>query len=498
MRALSIAAVVACLLAALPFNTYAGDEPVSIRAEFRDSDAKMVIAFIAEQAAANVIVSPKVAGQVTLRFKDVPWRAALEQVAATVGAKVVEERGGILRVVPSGGAPRGASADEWIRLGQERRERDRADIAALERLRAEIEAERERLERAREEANAKRVDLTERAAALRSLYEGLESKDAVVQLHDVRDLIEKHPQLPARVQVVAPHASVELKKGVIILRAAPEAQRRVRLMLTELRKAAAAKGPDGKGKARRVTVRAGEAPPVLVVGQEGKTRPTVLVGRTDEDGRTVYEFVDAETGRKYRVEDGKVVALDGDGKPVQDPKEAPSRYVVTKDGRYEVVVQKDREGRYVARTKSKKPFTVKVEQKCEPIVKESIGIAGVVGTAKGFRGGKAREARAAVERFKFDEAALKAFKRAQDLETAAKHLEAAGDETAARDLYRRAKEAYEQAKRRTATRTAEGSLLDAVSALRRDVNQLRGEVRELTGLVRRLLGERAPAAGRAR
>ena len=45
------------------------------------------------------MVAPEVAGTLTLRLSDVPWRDALEVAVKTLGYTVVEEKRGILRVV---------------------------------------------------------------------------------------------------------------------------------------------------------------------------------------------------------------------------------------------------------------------------------------------------------------------------------------------------------------------------------------------------------------
>ncbi|MCA8973929.1 MAG: hypothetical protein KDC98_04370 [Planctomycetes bacterium] len=68
---------------------------------FDDADVLKVIDTIAKIGGANIVVSPDVAGTVTLRVRDVPWRTALAVAVKQVGAHVVEEDRGILRVVPN-------------------------------------------------------------------------------------------------------------------------------------------------------------------------------------------------------------------------------------------------------------------------------------------------------------------------------------------------------------------------------------------------------------
>jgi type IV pilus assembly protein PilQ len=64
-----------------------------------DQDIRAVIAIIANTAAANVTIGKEVQGMVNVRFKNVPWRDALDATAKTLGYVVIEEKRGILRVV---------------------------------------------------------------------------------------------------------------------------------------------------------------------------------------------------------------------------------------------------------------------------------------------------------------------------------------------------------------------------------------------------------------
>jgi type II secretory pathway component GspD/PulD (secretin) len=76
------------------------ERPRPITFAFKDEDVKNVISTIADYASANVIISEKVTGTVTLTLNETPWRESLEQVVRTVGFALVEENYGILRVVP--------------------------------------------------------------------------------------------------------------------------------------------------------------------------------------------------------------------------------------------------------------------------------------------------------------------------------------------------------------------------------------------------------------
>jgi type IV pilus assembly protein PilQ len=67
--------------------------------EFRDAPIEQVIGDIAKVSGANIVISPLVKGTISVRFNGVPWRDALDVVAKTLGAVVVEEGHGVLRVV---------------------------------------------------------------------------------------------------------------------------------------------------------------------------------------------------------------------------------------------------------------------------------------------------------------------------------------------------------------------------------------------------------------
>lgn len=65
----------------------------------KDTDIREVIDLIGKVSGANIVVAPEVAGTISIRFNDVPWRDALEVAVKTLGYTVVEEARGILRVV---------------------------------------------------------------------------------------------------------------------------------------------------------------------------------------------------------------------------------------------------------------------------------------------------------------------------------------------------------------------------------------------------------------
>ncbi len=74
-------------------------KPPRVTFDFPNADINEIIGTIAKVSGANIIVSPEVAGTLTVRLNDVPWRNALEEVVKTRGYTVVQEQRGILRVV---------------------------------------------------------------------------------------------------------------------------------------------------------------------------------------------------------------------------------------------------------------------------------------------------------------------------------------------------------------------------------------------------------------
>jgi len=73
--------------------------PPRVTFDFPNADINEIISTIAKVSGANVIVGPEVAGTLSVRLNDVPWRNALGEVVKTRGYIVVEEARDILRVV---------------------------------------------------------------------------------------------------------------------------------------------------------------------------------------------------------------------------------------------------------------------------------------------------------------------------------------------------------------------------------------------------------------
>lgn len=82
-----------------PGGVWIVTKPPRVYYDAKDQEIADVIDLIARQVEANVVIAPEVTGTVSVRFNGVPWREALEVLAKTRGFTVVEEKGGVLRVV---------------------------------------------------------------------------------------------------------------------------------------------------------------------------------------------------------------------------------------------------------------------------------------------------------------------------------------------------------------------------------------------------------------
>lgn len=74
-------------------------KPSPVTFTFTDRPIGEIIDTIGSTSGANIIVSPEVTGNLSVRLKDVPWRDALESIVKARGYTVVEEAHGILRVM---------------------------------------------------------------------------------------------------------------------------------------------------------------------------------------------------------------------------------------------------------------------------------------------------------------------------------------------------------------------------------------------------------------
>ncbi|HEU4394947.1 MAG TPA: hypothetical protein VFS92_05220, partial [Planctomycetota bacterium] len=76
------------------------EKPPRVSFSFEQAEISKVIRTIAALAGANIVADPDdVKGLVTVNLIDQPWRRALTAIVGTKGYQVVEETGGILRVV---------------------------------------------------------------------------------------------------------------------------------------------------------------------------------------------------------------------------------------------------------------------------------------------------------------------------------------------------------------------------------------------------------------
>ena len=98
--ALDIAAEkLGCVIAERQGGVLVVTKPPPITLEAKNEQITEVLDTIAKAGGANVVIASEVVGTISVRFKGVPWRDALDVVAKTRGYTVVEERGGVLRVV---------------------------------------------------------------------------------------------------------------------------------------------------------------------------------------------------------------------------------------------------------------------------------------------------------------------------------------------------------------------------------------------------------------
>lgn len=73
-------------------------QPPRVSMDFTDADIRVVLDILARQSGQNIVISPRVTGRVTLTLRAVDWREALDTIAASVGAQVVQAGDRLLRV----------------------------------------------------------------------------------------------------------------------------------------------------------------------------------------------------------------------------------------------------------------------------------------------------------------------------------------------------------------------------------------------------------------
>jgi type IV pilus assembly protein PilQ len=94
-----VAEKVGAIVEARTAGVLAVTRPQRVDFEFPNADIRQVIDTIAKFGSANIVMAPEVTGTISVRFKGVPWREALDVVAKTLNFTVVEEGHGVLRVV---------------------------------------------------------------------------------------------------------------------------------------------------------------------------------------------------------------------------------------------------------------------------------------------------------------------------------------------------------------------------------------------------------------
>ena len=99
-EALELAAELAgCVVEERTAGVLVVDRPPRVDFAFDNAELRQVIDTIIKLSGANIVVAPEVAGTLSLRLTNVPWRDALDVAVKTLGYVVVEEDRNILRVV---------------------------------------------------------------------------------------------------------------------------------------------------------------------------------------------------------------------------------------------------------------------------------------------------------------------------------------------------------------------------------------------------------------
>lgn len=69
--------------------------------QFQSADVRSVMTFLADHGGVNVVVSPDVDGNVTIKLSDVKWREAMDIIGRTYNLAIVDEPGNYIRVLPA-------------------------------------------------------------------------------------------------------------------------------------------------------------------------------------------------------------------------------------------------------------------------------------------------------------------------------------------------------------------------------------------------------------
>ncbi|UCD63534.1 MAG: hypothetical protein JSW34_12430 [Candidatus Zixiibacteriota bacterium] len=93
--------------------------------QYQSADIKSVFTFLADYGGVNVVIAPDVSGTVTIKLRDVQWRAAMDIIGRTYALAVVDEEDGYIRVLP-------AEAYRKEVTEQEKHKKETRELAALE------------------------------------------------------------------------------------------------------------------------------------------------------------------------------------------------------------------------------------------------------------------------------------------------------------------------------------------------------------------------------
>ncbi len=433
--ALWIALLVVVLIAA-PLTGHADDDERGklIDVTFEDTPVRTAITQVAEQAGANVIVSPKVKGGITLKLHSVPWRQALDAIAQAAGSVVIDEDYGIVRIVPANEAPRKARVQAELERAAELKRA--AEVARMQVRLAEIEALRARAvaEGRTEEARRLLAQLTELRANVatekvapdhRPAQIDKRSKLHIVTVHDVRDL-----QKSARAtldelirEIEGAGARVTRTNGQLIVNADSKRQSEIARALEGLRRQVAAKQDI-----------------VLDFGEP----------------KVVREKITSTKAGRYRVKlgpDGRIL----EKQKIPDDADIPDGVDLVTVGRKQVLLSRVQTDAQLAAARKR------IAELSQALT--HLRAAGAEADAKRLHGTIAK-ARAALD------AAVKAREEAE--------------------RRRQRVVPYSSSAPLLGRKSASGvaGLQASIQALRTDVNGLRREVRQLTGLVRELLEQR--------
>ncbi|MBE8162974.1 MAG: type IV pilus secretin PilQ [Bdellovibrionaceae bacterium] len=70
----------------------------SISLQFEDIPVRQVVAYIATEVGANILVDDTVNGKISLKLRNIPWDQALALVLKSKGLGYIQEKGGVLRI----------------------------------------------------------------------------------------------------------------------------------------------------------------------------------------------------------------------------------------------------------------------------------------------------------------------------------------------------------------------------------------------------------------